>query len=64
MKTSERSYLRGASSVAGVTGNLLSAAQPKILCCIFMSIDLIFVIFFSFFKVSLFNNSDIKSQKN
>lgn len=54
MKTSEHSYLRGASSVAGVTGSLQSAAQPKILCCIFMSIDFIFVIFFFLFLRSVF----------
>lgn len=39
MKTSEHSYLRGASSVAVVTGSLQSTAHPKILCCIFMSIN-------------------------
>lgn len=49
MKTSEHSYLRGASSFAGVTGSLQSAAQPKILCCIFMSIDFILCLFFFFF---------------
>jgi len=54
-KISVHSYLRGASSVAGVIGILRSAAHPKILCCIFMSINLTFLNFF--FKVSIFNIS-------
>lgn len=53
MKTSEHSYLRDVSSVAGVTGSLHSTAHPKILCCLFMSINFIFMIFFSFFNNSV-----------
>lgn len=46
MKTSEHSYLRGASSVADVIGSLQSTTHLKILYCFFMSINLIFLIFF------------------
>lgn len=60
MKTSEHIYLKDASSVAGFTGSLQSLAHPKILCCVFMNNNLIFlgccIVFFllrSVFLISL-----------